>query len=172
MQVSNQRQSGSVIIYVIVGVLLAVLAVGAIIVAQNRGGLQIAQRPSTQAPQSGTSNTPADQPQGDNKSNEQAQKEQADKKAAEQKAQQDAAAKKQADDKAAADKAAADKKAAEQQAAQQQAAATSGPMARTDVPSASHLPTTGPVEDTLSMVVGLMAILGAGYFYYHYGRRA
>lgn len=167
MQVSNQRQSGSVIIYVIVGVLLAVLAVGAIIVAQNRGGLQIAQRPSTQAPQSGTSNTPADQPQGDNKSNEQAQKEQADKKAAEQKAQQDAAAKKQADDKAAADKAAADKKAAEQQAA-----ATSGPMARTDVPSASHLPTTGPVEDTLSMVVGLMAILGAGYFYYHYGRRA
>lgn len=40
-------------------------------------------------------------------------------------------------------------------------------MARTGgavAQSANNLPTTGPVEDTLSMVIGLTAILGAGYF--------
>lgn len=176
MQNSTQRQSGSVVVYGIVGVVLAALAVGAIVVAQHRGGVRIASQPATEAPrESGSESTTPSPSQGqsqDNKAAEQAQadKEAADKKAAEDKARQDVEAKKKADEKAAADKKAADERAAQQQTAA--AATPAGPMAQTGgVQSASHLPTTGPVEDTLSMVVGLMAILGAGYFYYHYGRR-
>lgn len=174
MQYSDQRQSGSAIVYVIVGVLLVAASIGAIIVAQNRGGQQIATRPVTEAPQ-GTDNS-SDSQGADNqqKTSEQQQKEkdqqEQDKKAAaekqrlaDEKAKADADAKRAADEKAAADKA----------AAEQQATATAGgPMARTGASqSASHLPTTGPVEDTLSMVVGLVALLGAGYGYYHFGVR-
>lgn len=164
MQYSAQRQSGSAIVYVIVGVLLTVVAIGAIIVAQNRGGEQIATRPITEAPQAQGGDAESNPPkQTEEEKQQQAQKEAADKKAAEDKAAADAAAKKQAED----------KKAAET-TAQQQAAAAASPMARTGgavAQSANNLPTTGPVEDTLSMVTGLTAILGAGYFYYHFGRR-
>lgn len=163
MQYSAQRQSGSAIVYVIVGVLLTVVAIGAIIVAQNRGGEQIATRPITEAPQTQGGDAESNPPkQTEEEKQQQAQKEAADKKAAEDKAAADAAAKKQAED----------EKAAE--TAQQQAAAAASPMARTGgavAQSANNLPTTGPVEDTLSMVIGLTAILGAGYFYYHFGRR-
>ena len=165
MQYSAQRQSGSVIVYTIVGVLLAAAAVGAIIVAQNRGNQQIASRPITEAPQAPEDNSESEA-QSDKQSEEakqqQAQKEAAEKKAAEDKAKADAVAKQQADEKKAAE-------AAQQQAA----AAAASPMARTGgaAQSAGNLPTTGPVEDTLSMVIGLTAILGAGYLYYHFGRR-
>ena len=100
MQATAQRQSGSVIVYVIVGVLLTALAVGAIIVAQNRGGQQIASQPATEAPQSETGNTPdAQQPDKDKSADEQqqkAEKEAAEKKVAADKAKQQAEAKKAA----------------------------------------------------------------------------
>ena len=167
MEYSAQRQSGSVIVYAIVGVLLAAAAVGAIIVAQNRGSQQGASRPLTEAPQT--------QNQGDDdksKSTDQAAKDQAakektaaDQQAAKEKAQ--AEAKKQAEEKLA-----ADKKAAEEKVTADQQAAAAGPMARAGADQSASLPTTGPADDMLSMLIGIVAITGAGYFYYHFGRRS
>ena len=35
--------------------------------------------------------------------------------------------------------------------------------------SSEALPTTGPIEDIFMMVIGAVAIFGSGYVYYHYG---
>lgn len=170
MEYSAQRQAGSVVVYVLVGVLLAAVAVGAIIMAQNRGGQQDVSQPAVETPP-----TPVSQ-NNDKKAadTQQADKAAKDKMAAEDKAAKEKAqaeAKKQAEDKLTADKKAAEDKAAAKKESQQVAVATDGPMARTGGSQAGTLPTTGPAEDALGIVVGLVAIAGAGYFYYHFGRR-
>ncbi|KKW01444.1 MAG: hypothetical protein UY35_C0028G0010 [Candidatus Saccharibacteria bacterium GW2011_GWC2_48_9] len=166
-----ERRSGSIVIYVIVGVLLAALAVGAVIVAQHRGSQQIASRPAGEPTQQ-RDEAPTEENTTD-EDEEQAEKEAAEKKAADEKAaQEEAEAEKRAEQKRIAEEEAA-KKEAESEASDAPEQDQSGPMAQAGGPqTASNLPTTGPVEDTLGMVVGMVAIFGAGYFYYHATRRS
>lgn len=166
-----ERQSGSIVIYIVVGLLLAALAVGAVIVAQHRGSQQIASRPAGEPTQQ-RDDAPAEENTTD-EDEKQAEKEAADKKAADEKAaQEEAEAEKRAEQKRIAEEEAA-KREAESQASDAQEESQTGPMARAGGPqAASNLPTTGPVEDTLGMVVGMIAIFGAGYFYYHATRRS
>ncbi len=49
--------------------------------------------------------------------------------------------------------------------------AASGPMSRTGGQHPTDLPETGPTEDLLMMTIGLLAIMGSGYAYYHFGRK-
>lgn len=179
MEYSAQKQSGSTIVYVIVGIVLAAASVGAIIVAQHRGSQQVASQPSTEVVQrpADSSDSEEDEKQATDSANrEKAEKEKAEKaRQAEEKAKR-AEEQKQADEKAAAERekeVAAKEEAARKQAEQGQVAESAqGPMARTGVDTqVGSLPETGPIEDTLGMVVGVIAILGAGYFYYHFGGR-
>ncbi len=177
MQYSAQRQSGSVIVYVIVGVLLAAATVGAIIVAQNRGDQRIASRPTTETSQD--RDTPPAQTD-----DEEADKDATEQKAAEEKsraeAERQAKEKEKEKEKAAAEQRAAEQEAEEQKAKEQavaeqeEAAQQSDTLAQTggEQPTAAdNLPTTGPVQDTLGAVIGLIAIASAGYVYYHSFRR-
>lgn len=183
MEYSAQKQSGSTIVYVIVGIVLAAASVGAIIVAQHRGERQVVSQPSAgvvQTPQD-SSDSAKDKNQDDAQSSESGNRETSEKEKAEADKQAKEKAKraeeqKQADEKAAAERekeATAKEEAARKQAEQAQAAVNEqGPMARTGVDTqAGSLPETGPVEDTLGIVIGIIAILGAGYFYYHFGGR-
>lgn len=174
MEYSVQHQSGSVITYVIVGVLLAAVSVGAIIVAQHRGSQQLAGQPPA-----GISQPAQDTPKENNTSSE---KDEARTEAKDEKAQE-AAAKKKAAEEAQQREAKEQREEKEREAAEATTSTTQeqqtpvvdvdGPMARTGgAQPADALPTTGPVEDTLSMVIGLLAISSAGYFYYHAVRRS
>ena len=166
----STQQAGSVVVYAIVGVLLVAATVGAIIVAKNRGDQQIATRPTEPVVEQSDAKdeTPAkDVDKKDEKNTEDAKKE-AEEKAAREKAQEEA--KKIAEEKVAAEKKAAEEKAAQEQQVAAQVTAD-GPMARTGGDQGAALPTTGPVEDLLGMVTGLVVIAGAGYLYYHFGQR-
>ena len=180
---SSHRQSGFSVVYVIIGVLLTAAVVGGIMMAQLRGrtvptGSTIATNQGQN--KEGNSNNSANgqsQSTTDNEKRKAAEKADTEKKAAEEKAAADkqAAEKKAADEKAAAS--------AKQQTAQPTPSTTtqsgnaasggssagSGPMARTA--TGSQMPTTGPTEDALGSAFGLIALVGAGYVYYTYGRR-
>lgn len=176
-----QRQSGSVIIYVIVGVFLAAAAVGAVIVAQHRSGQLIATQPadnsSQQRDQDDDASSNADSNTDTSEKSEAEQKreqerEEKEKAAAEEKKAAEEAERKAEEEQAAKERAAAQREAESDAAEEEQSAAQTGPMARTGgSQTAANLPETGPVEDTLGMVVGMIAILGAGYVYYHATRR-
>jgi flagellar biosynthesis GTPase FlhF len=176
---SSHRQSGFSVVYVIVGVLLTAAVVGGIMMAQLRG--RTVPTGSTIATNQGqnkqdTSGSGQSQSTTEKEKQTAAEKADAEKKAAEEKAAADkqAAEKKAADEKAAA--------AAKQQTTQSTPSTTaqsgnaasgssagSGPMARTA--TGSQMPTTGPTEDALGSAFGLIALVGAGYVYYTYGRR-
>ena len=180
----NKQQSGSVVTFVIVGVLLAILVVGGIVVSQRRAAEhgRVADSAQNEREEIGE---PTDSPEEENTSDEDA----ASDEAAEEVAENEAAEREQAaQDEAEAEterqriaEETAERERAEQAeaarvAAEQQrvAANTEGTMPTTGggtevTPHAGSLPETGPVEDILMMTVGLIAIVGAGYVYYHYG---
>ena len=175
----NKQQSGSVVTFVIVGVLLAILVVGGIVVSQRRAAEhgRVADSAQNEREEIGE---PTDSPEEENTSDEDA----ASDEAAEEVAENEAAEREQAEaeterqriaeetaERERAEQAEAARVAAEQQRV---AANTEGTMPTTGggtevTPHAGSLPETGPVEDILMMTVGLIAIVGAGYVYYHYG---
>ncbi len=167
MGYSRQRQSGSVVVYTIVSVLLAAMVIGAIIVAKNRASQQITTPPSeevaTQESEEQSTEDSKETAQDADKGQEDTDKE-AEETAAREKAQEEAK-------KLAEERAAAEQEAAATQDQDETQVNSDGPMARTGGAQGSALPTTGPVEDLLGMVTGLLVIVGAGYLYYHYGQR-
>lgn len=168
MQPAQRQQTGSIVAYVVVGLLLAVASVAAIVAVRNYdAGDKIASRPITEAP--------SDPDKAAQKSTD-ADKEKATKDAAEREKEQATQKAHEAEAEAAAEQKAADEaKAAEEAArvaAESEAATADGPMATAGAQvTTGELPTTGPAEDLLSMVIGLVAIVGAGYVYYHYGTK-
>ena len=166
---TSPRQAGSIVTYVVVGLLLVVASVAAIVAVRYDGSSDtIASRPITEAPQ--------DPDEADKEDSEKSKKEKeaAEAKAAEEKRQAEAAEKEKAEVEAAAqaEKEAEEAAAAAQAEAESQAAVNNdGPMATAGVQAPEELPTTGLAEDLLSMAIGAVAITGAGYLYYHYGTR-
>ncbi|MGO3701573.1 MAG: hypothetical protein ACTJG2_00065 [Candidatus Saccharimonadales bacterium] len=165
----NKQQSGSVVSFVIVGVLLAILVVGGIVLSQRRGADHAVEQGQTAGEPTADPEETANNEGNDNgASTDQNADQDADKQAQEEEKQAEEQRKKEAAEAAERERVAA-QEAAEQEAAQ--AAENNGPMARTgggDV-HAGELPETGPVEDFLMMTVGLIAIAGSGYVYYHFG---
>lgn len=167
----SAQQAGSVVVYTIVGVLLAVATIGAIVVAKNRGDQQITTRPSQPTVEQSDKKDNTSPKGADNENKEKLKESQkiAEDKAAREKAQ--AEAKKIAEEKVAAEKKAAEEKVAEKVAQAEAQGKTDGPMTRASGDQGAALPTTGPAEDLLGMVTGLVVIVGAGYLYYHFGQR-
>jgi LPXTG-motif cell wall-anchored protein len=163
----RKNESGAVVSYVIGAVLLVMVVIGGIYFAHQRGSLN--SQATLELGKEATETT-QNQANNDNESKE-AEKASNEKTEADKKAEEDAQAKVAADEKKKAEEA---KKAEEEkaQAAEDSPAATeSTPMERQEVATAGNLPTTGPVEDILASVVGLIALVGAGYVYYHFGRK-
>lgn len=149
-----QRQAGSVIVYAVVGVLLAAAAVGAIIVVQNRDSADL-----TTPPQ------PTEVAQQDERTQDDADGDRAAKEAREAEVKREEA----------------EERAAEaertREADRREAESTEAPAPVVDASadgtagSQADLPNTGPEQTTLGSIVGLVAIIGAGYGYYHFGVR-
>lgn len=166
----RSNESGAVVSYVIGAVLLVMAVIGGVYFAHYRGDT------GTQAEVPNVS----DKKDDTNKSNQSGKDEksgsskEADKNTAEEKKAEDAAREKIAAEKQ--KKADAEAKAEElksepsSQTEKQEQPEASTPMDRREVAAAGALPTTGPA-DLLATVVGIIAILGSGYVYYHFGRK-
>lgn len=187
----TQQQSGSVIVFTLVGIVLAAAVVGGIIMAQKRGSTAtVATQPASQQ-QDGRVDGDAPKSEKEKKAEEKAKKDaeakkkaEAEKKAKEKKANEQKSEEQKAKERAAREKREAEEKRLAEQAAEAErtqqdqtpapasdATVSPGPIARTGGPHPGGLPETGPVEDMLAAVFGLVAIFGAGYVYYHYGRK-
>lgn len=160
----RKQQSGSIITYVLVSIVLAGLLIGGILFSQQRASQVDDRSPATKPPMAPT-DVSTNQDQQDKEQKERQAAEQ--KRAAQQQKQAAEQAQKEAKERELAEQAAN----AQREASQAPAAAPDGPMARTGGVQPGDLPTTGPVSDALGAVSGLLAIAGAGYVYYHYGRR-
>lgn len=173
----TQQQSGSIIIFVIVGVLLAAAVVGGIVLVQKRGNetanTEVASPFGAQQQEGRVDDKePSAEEQNSQEDKEAKQKAEAEKKAAEGKKAQEERAAQEAKEKELAERAAAAEQSRQKPAANEDASVSPGPIARTGGGvQPDDLPTTGPVEDALAATFGLMAIFGAGYVYYHYGRK-
>ncbi|NLA43175.1 LPXTG cell wall anchor domain-containing protein [Candidatus Saccharibacteria bacterium] len=181
----NKQQSGSVAVFAIVGVLLAALIVGAIVISQRRGSESRVAFGPQELRQADPGNQK--QPKADKKTDNPKSKDKSDKV---KESEQNKDSSKQLDDdkrkKAEGDKSTEDKlreeaiakakrqheaEAAREAQPQPQTQTGDGPMSRTGGVGPADLPETGPAEDLLMMTIGVVAIVGSGYFYYHYGRR-
>lgn len=160
----RKQQSGSIITYVLVSIVLAGLLIGGILFSQQRASQATDRQPATKQPTIPTE-APVRQDQQDKAKKEQQAAE--EKRAAQEQKQAAEQARKEAKERELAEQAAS----AQREAIQTPAATPDGPMARTGGVQPGDLPTTGPVSDALGAVSGLLAIAGAGYVYYHYGRR-
>lgn len=167
----NKQQSGSVIVYALVSVVLVGALIGGIVFSQKRAE-RVAVQPGTNEQPA----LPAPDPATPGKDEQVAQKKAEEEKDAEkakqqQKAAKDKAQKEQAQQEAKEQELARKAAEAEREATQTPSASPEGPMARTGGPAAGDLPQTGPVADAFMAALGLIAIYGAGYVYYHYGRQ-
>lgn len=165
----SKQQSGSIVIYTIVGVVLAGLLVGGIAFSQKRAEQLADRRGSTEQSSEPSKQEAAEQ----NRQSEKETDEQAEKRreAEESKRQQQERQAKEQAEKKARERELAEKAAQAQRDVEQAPVANEGPMARTGGAQAGDLPTTGPISDALGAVSGLLAIAAAGYVYYYYGRR-
>lgn len=166
---TRQRQSGSTGVFIVIGVVLAAAMIGLIVFVQKRN-----KQPEAQSPQVAVDQPSVEKQAAEETKRAEEQKKEADRKAADEKARKEAEQKREEEErtKRLAEQQQREKAEAEKQAAAQaqQQAAADGPMARPQTQHPSGLPTTGPVEDLLTMTIGAIAIIGAGYVYYHYGR--
>lgn len=152
----TQRQTGSVVTYLIVGVLLVAAAIGAIVVVQNRSNSDLTTRPEpAEIAQQKDDERPVQSPEDEQDTPGAPSDTDADTAPAETPAPEGATE-------------------AEGEATPSEPAA---PQADTAMPTGgvataqTALPSTGPLQTTLGNVIGLLAILGAGYGYYHFGQR-
>lgn len=166
----RRNESGAVVAYIVGAVLLVAAVIGGIYYAHYSGGLN--EHVTLQIDKQ-------DQATKDSESKQGEPKQSSEKSAQEKKAETDAKAKIAAETQK---KAEETKKAEEAKKAQDQAAENtqnntetpaqgSTPMERNEIAAAGALPTTGPVEDALATVIGVIALIGAGYVYYHFGRK-
>ena len=168
-----KQQSGSIVVFAIVSVLLVGGFIGAIIMAQNRAQDVVGSTPpvAEQKPdQAQRSQSDEDRAAKQEAERESEQKRQAEAKQKAEAAKQEAAREAEAKERELAEQAARAEREAHQPATQQPAAGD-GPMARTGGVHASGLPETGPIADAFAATFGVVAIFGASYVYYHYGRR-
>lgn len=171
----QQTQAGSIGVFLLVSVVLAAFMISSIVWVRSRQAPApnkvAVQQSSEQADTQQQSQQPAPQAANEQEDKAKREKEAAEKEAArvaEEKRASEAKAKEAEEEKRRAEARQAEQRQTE--AAQQQAA--QGPMARAQAPVAGALPTTGPLEDAVMMTIGALAIAGAGYVYYHYGRKS
>lgn len=158
----QSKQTGSTVIFVVVGVILSIALIAGIAFVRKQfatagetpGQVAVSSEQSTSSGSSQNSST---------NQNDDAAKQAEE--AAKKKAEEEAAAKKAEEEKQKREAAAAEAK-----KQQEQAAAQAAQSAQSQTATTGDLPTTGPLEDLFMMVVGAVAIFGAGYVYYHYGR--
>lgn len=167
----RRNESGAVVPYVIGAVLLVAVVIGGIYFAHYRGGLH--GETTLEIGQQKTDDK-QDQANKGNDTKKDDSKDTDEKSAADKKAEEDARAKVAAEEKKKAEeakKAEAQKKADAAAKEEAEADTESTPMERQEVAAANTLPTTGPVEDFLASIIGVVALVGAGYVYYHFGRK-
>ena len=192
----NNQQSGSILSFVIVGVLLAALVVGGIVISQRRSADRAALVTSeeinsgtvTEAPggdaeettpdsDGATDENATDDATDENREEETANDEAGDESTADEGGEAGVSTDENATNDDTAQPAPSNEIAATDPATDTDALVSNGPIARTgggpqaaqEPQHAGELPETGPAEDAVMMAVGLVAILGAGYVYYHFG---
>lgn len=157
---SAQRQAGSVITYLIVGVVLVAVGIGAVVAVQNRSSSDLATRPeSSEVAQQDTDERLVHEEE------EQAPAPESESSRTE-RAESDSSVAEESPDTAA--QSANTDAGAEAVAPQAEASMPTGGVA---VEGQGELPSTGPMQTVLGNVIGLVAIVGAGYGYYHFGQR-
>lgn len=175
---TRQRQAGSIGAFVVVGMVFAAMLVGGIVLVKKRTSQPAVSTQNPDVTKVATQSSGASGAQSASQQNDEDRLAK-EKKAAEEKARQEVAEReaKQKDEAEAAARRAEEARIAKEKAAEAAKAAQAqsspatpdGPMTRTHESQAGALPTTGPVEDMLMMVIGAIVIVGAGYVYYHYG---
>jgi outer membrane biosynthesis protein TonB len=153
---TRTNQGGSVAIFLLVSVMLAIAVIGGVYVAQKRGLDARAAQPIMEVtPESQSNKTPTPAQTEQQKQAAEKQKQQAE-------ADKQAAAAKQAEE--------LKKKQAQEAAQKQQAAANAQTPAAptpqaTVVPQTAHLPTTGPAENFAQVIAaGLIVAVVIAYF--------
>lgn len=187
MEFSNQyKQQGSVVSFIVTGVLLSTLLIGGIVIVKRHLGgssnstgtnlTEIADSGQASGELSGDGATSSSQNNNDNPKEDEPKKEEEAKKQAEAEAarEKEKAAAEEAKKREEAEKQVEADRLAREQQAQAAANTTDGPSTGAQARSQAQvaaLPTTGPLEDLFMMTIGIIAILGGGYVYYHYGQK-
>lgn len=159
----SKSHSGSVASFIVVAVVLVGAVVGAVWYLQNQDSAPT-DEPATEVAQNDTDKSKG----ADDKADSEATKEE------EQAAESEAKKKIESESESAENTDESDKSDdATSENAGEDTAPESAPVQNQEdfTASSEDLPETGPTSSTLSSVLGLMAIVGSGYVYYHFGRK-
>lgn len=175
--IHNKNQPGSVASFIVVAIVLVVAALGAVWYLNNKDSVSI------NLPTGEVAKNDSDQAKDEkDKASQSSSDEQAKKEEAQSRAKQKIEAEKEQAEKDKSEKTddqntsdrnqAGSSSQSTSQNSGQAGSETDSPTSQADsMPNTGPLPETGPATDILASVIGLMAIVGSGYVYYHFGRK-